>query len=267
MTTNIVIIVAMESERIHLDALMPGWVPLDDTVWPTLRNGDVICITCGIGMVLAAAATQHAISTYGPSLILNYGCAGAHHRELYPGDVVIGDRLIHQGRMRFAADGEIIARADGFDVPGAADHFTGLSTDPVLRKLAEEVSNATLFPRWPREIRLKNQPERDPVVRTGTVSSADIWLQSETMIDHRNQLTGSLCEDMEAASIAQICALYDLPFLTVKDISNSELHEKTVFDEQTWVEHAQDLGLRAAMVVVGVINQLRNVDSATYLRA
>lgn len=266
MTVSIAIIVAMESERRHLDSIMPGWEPVEHAVWPTARNNDVLCVTSGIGMISAAAATEHAISTYNPTIVLNFGCAGAHHRDLFPGDVIIGDRLAHQGRMRFAPGGEIIPLEAGFYVPGEEKQVTDLSTDPALRQLAKEVADGLEFAAWPEAARLATQTERAPIVQTGTVSSGDIWLQDEAAISATHHRTGSLCEDMEAASIAQICALYNIPFLTVKDISNSELHESTVFDESTSALHADELGMRAAMIIVGVIAKLRQIGGIRRLR-
>lgn len=266
MSVSVVLIIAMESERVHLDALLPGWERVEQSGWPTLRNEDIVCITSGIGMVSAAAATEHAIGTYNPAMVMNFGCAGAHHPELFPGDVVIGDRLVHQGRMRFAPDGEIIPLTVGFHVAGEETQVTQISTDLVLRKLAQEVANARAFTAWPELARLPAQTDRAPIVRTGTVSSGDIWLQSTHQISATNARTGSLCEDMEAASIAQICTFHGIPFLTVKDISNSELHEATVFDESTSALHADELGLRAAMVIVGVITRLRELGRLKNLR-
>lgn len=266
MTVSIAIIVAMESERRHLDSLMPGWEPVGHAVWPTQRKDDVICVTSGIGMVSAAAATEHVINEYKPTMIMNFGCAGAHHEELFPGDVVIGDRLIHQGRMRFAPNGEIIPLEVGFDVPGESNQVTDVSTDTTLRKMAEDVAGALTLTAWPESARLPAQSDRTPLIKTGTVSSGDIWLQDETAINGAHERTGSLCEDMEAASIAQICALHGVPFLTVKDISNSELHESTVFDESTSALHADELGMRAATVVVGVIEKLRQIGGVKNMR-
>lgn len=260
MSIRVVIIVAMESERRHLDALMPGWQPVENPVWPTLRNGEVVCITCGIGMVAAAAATEHAISTYSPIVVMNFGCAGAHHRDLFPGDVVIGHQLIHQGRMRFAPDGSMVPFLAGFQVPGETELVTDVSTDTALRSLAGETANEIDLPIWPEANRLQAQPARSPLVVIGTVSSGDIWLQAPELINGAHARTGSLCEDMEAASIAQICTLHGVPFLTVKDISNSELQESTVFEGTSSALPSEELGMRAAMIVVGVIERLRHAD-------
>ncbi len=259
MQTTVAIIVAMESERQHLDTLMPGWKSIDSGIWETWRTGDVVCVVSGIGMVAAAAATEHAISTHNPGIVLNFGCAGAHTRDLYPGDVVIGQRLIHQGRMRFAPDGTIVPLEVGFTVPGEVEPVSHLESDATLVELAVEMMNDVPLPSWPRELRVTGQPNRHPVVQPGTVSSGDIWLQDAGWIDAGHERTGSLCEDMEAASIAQICAWNGIPFLTVKDISNSEFHAATEFEGSSSPLPATEVGLRSAIVVTELIALLRRM--------
>lgn len=253
MPTDIVIIIAMESERRHLDDLLPGWEPVESRVWRTLRRDNVVTITCGIGMVAAAAATQYAITTFAPTTILNYGCAGAHTREIFPGDVVIGKTVIHHGRMRFAGDGEVVPLDFGFTVPGESEKTQIIRCDEELVRHVESIAAAISLPVWPLEIRVRNQPDRDPLIVPGTVSSGDIWLQHPERIDAGNARTGSLCEDMEAAAIGQICAMYEVQFLTIKDISNSEFHEQTAFEGTSSDLPSAQVGLRAAMVIAGLV--------------
>lgn len=257
-----VIIVAMETERVHLDDLLPGWEPVESDVWSTQRNGDVFCIACGVGMIAAAAATEHAIATYAPDLVLNFGCTGAHTRDLWPGDVVIGAELVHQGRMRIDADGVINPLPFGFTVPGDTVETDRPQSDPVLVQLAEHVATSMELPAWPHNLRLPEQPDRSPQVHTGTVSSGDVWLQNAALIDAQNERTGSLCEDMEAAAIGQICAMHGVPFLSVKDISNSEFHSFTAFGGEDPGLPVAEVGKRSAMVVVGVLRALAAAGTA-----
>lgn len=259
MTKPIVLIIAMESERRHLDTLLPGWEPVE-SVWPTVRNGNLICITCGVGLTLAAAATEHAISSYEPVAVLNYGCTGAHVRDIYPGDVVIGNRLVHHGRLRFPPNRSIEPMSVGFHIPGEIEPTELLATDRELLELANEVAQEIDLPDWPRELRVENQPDRAPEVRIGTVSSGDIWMQNPELIDAGHERTGSLCEDMEAAAIGLIAAVHQVPFLTIKDISNSEFHEVTVFGTGTALPF-EEVGRRAVMLVAEVIQRLQAEDS------
>jgi adenosylhomocysteine nucleosidase len=258
-TPTIAVIVAMESERTHLDGLISGWSHRTEGIWPTwytVHQGHrLIVVECGIGMVSAAAATEHVIATYGPSAVLNFGCTGAHSRELFPGDVVIGTELIHQGRMRFAADGQIIPLDVPFTVPGEVEPRTGLSCDPTLVDMAKRAAREIAPPRWPETLRLASQPaERDPAVITGPIASADIWLQDIARLDAMHQRTGSLCEDMEAAAIAQIATLHGVPFLSIKDISNSEFYVESVFEGSSSALPRAELGKRSAMLLVATVD-------------
>lgn len=257
----IAIIVAMESERMHLETLIPGMERRDEGIWPTwhgtVNGGPVVVIICGIGMVSAAAATEHAIATWQPSAILNFGCTGAHSRNLFPGDVVIGTDLIHQGRMRFAPDGQIVPLDVPFTVPGEAEPRTGLSCDPALVAMARDAAKTLSLPAWPEQHRLASQPaDRMPVVKEGPIASADVWLQDPARLDAMHERTGSLCEDMEAASIAQIATLHGMPFLAIKDISNSEFYISSVFEESSSVLPTEEVGKRAAMLLVATIARM-----------
>lgn len=129
----IVLIVAMESERTHLEQLIPGWEHGMEGVWPTMktvyRDTPIIAIRCGIGMVAAAAATEYAITMWQPRCVLNFGCAGAHTREVLPGDLIIGTSLVSHGRMRMTADMGIVPMDIPFAVAGEPEQFTALNCE------------------------------------------------------------------------------------------------------------------------------------------
>lgn len=257
----VAIIVAMESERMHLDALIPGLEKHADGIWPTwtgrIHNVPLVIVECGIGMVSAAAATEHVIATWRPDAILNYGCTGAHSRELFPGDVVIGTDLIHQGRMRFAPDGQIIPLDVPFTVPGESEPRTGLGCDPDLVEAARKAARTVELPMWPEQHRLDAQPsDRSPAIHVGPIASADVWLQDPSRLDAMHQRTGSLCEDMEAVAIAQIATLHGVPFLAIKDISNSEFYVASVFDESSSALPVEEVGKRAAILLTATLHTL-----------
>jgi nucleoside phosphorylase len=81
-------------------------------------------------------------------------------------------------------------------------------------------------------------------------------MQDPTWLDASHQRTGSLCEDMEAAAIAQIATLHGVPFLTIKDISNNEFHVASAFDGTESELPISEVGKRAAMLIVAMIERL-----------
>ena len=103
---------------------------------------------------------------------------------------------------------------------------------------------------WPETV-----PHRPPRLLVGTVASADRWNRAHERIRAIAGLHESLCEDMEAAAIALTCAGHDVPFLTIKDISNNELLRTTDsahFDTET----AGQLGRRAAALTLETLRDL-----------
>lgn len=253
---RIVIIVAMRSELVQLNRYLPGFEPLDLRRFPawrtTLDATEIVLLRCGIGMVSAAAATEFAITAWDPDAILNFGCAGAHRRDLFPGDVVIGTSAVHQGRFRFEPDGSIAQMAFDFTVPGEAATRQDIPCDPTLVAAAERAAKRITFASWPEPLRLTGQPDRPQIV-SGPLASGDVWLQDPSRIDTVHLHFDSQCEDMEAAAIGQVCAVHRMPFLAIKDISNSEFHELTVFAGSSTPLPTDEVGKRAAHLLAETI--------------
>jgi nucleoside phosphorylase len=130
----------------------------------------------------------------------------------------------------------------------AAPHLVAVA-DHVAREWEGQYDAWPLTAGWPSSV-----PHRRPRVFVGTVASADRWNRSSERIRELAQKHGSLCEDMEAAAIALTCASHDVPFLTIKDISNNELLRMT--DERFDAETEGQLGRRAAMLTLATMRTL-----------
>lgn len=240
---RVAILVAMPSELQHLPNLPE--MPAGDAPWPstTWRHGllDVTAVLTGIGMVRAAAATEATIRDHAPDAILNFGCAGAHRVDVHVGDVVIGTGTVPHGMLIIGPDGTPRHdRFDGAEPPPAGESAT--PTDPSLLAIARAAAAGWTPEPWPGS-------DRVPATHEGTVASADIWTQAPDWIDAAAMRHGSLCEDMEAAAIAMVSAAHGVPFLTIKDISNNELHRATVFEPELANLHPDEVGRRAAALI------------------
>ncbi len=76
----------------------------------TLGDAPLVLLTTGMGMVAAAAATEAVIERYGPRVVLNFGCAGAHREDILPGDVIVGTGCIAFDHGFLQPDGVFDAR-------------------------------------------------------------------------------------------------------------------------------------------------------------
>ena len=254
MTTRIAVICAMDSEAAHLRQQLVGAAEQPLARWRrtrgTLAGVSVDLIVSGIGMVSASATTSALCLLDPPDLLLNYGCAGAHRLDLGPGDVIIGDRVVHFSAQIVRPDGTRDYMGFDYVADGARVQTGSIPTAPELVALAQRCAAQVRLPAWPGY-------ETMPSVHTGTVASADIWTQHSETILSLHDLHGSLCEEMEAAAIAQVAAIYGIPFLPVKDVSNNELLKATGgATERGWPslgEQELEVGRRAAMLVEAII--------------
>lgn len=253
-----VVICAMETEATHLrqrlDAVEEGNLFHWRSSRGMLGDAHVEIVVCGIGMVQAASAATAVCIEREPTAVLNYGCSGAHQETIACGDVVVGERSVHLGAVVVMPDGT--RRPMGFDpnVDGADLTEGGpfIASDAHLLGIAREIAGLEL-PAWPGNTAA-------PEVHFGTVGSADVWTQHGETLRWLEATYKTLCEDMEAAAIGQVCQAFGVPFLTVKDISNNELQLLTDMGPGSSIlGHVEaELGLRASLLIEQII---RNVAS------
>jgi nucleoside phosphorylase len=191
---------------------------------------DAVLVVSGVGMVSAAAATQAAITRHAPRAVVNYGCAGAHRMELMLGDLVIGEHVVAYDNVRETPDGRSEYGGMRYLAQGKQRRVERLACDAALVSTATRVAETLgdgLEP-WPIDLGWPaSVAHRSPRVVHGTVASADRWNRAPATIASLVARHDSVCEDMEAAAIGLVCAGHDVPFLTIKDISNNELLRAT----------------------------------------
>ncbi len=254
------VVVAMDAELRHL--LERVEIEREERNGPwldrhaTVAGASLVVVRSGMGMVNAAAATEHLIAIHQPSAMLNFGCSGAHRRDVLQGDVVIGERSVHHAALHILPSGEEVHKGMHVEVAGEAFAPTHLPSDPALLSWARTASEGWTLEPWPRSLDWpETVPYRDPKVHVGAVGSADVWTQAQARLDALHAQHRTLCEDMEAAAIAQVCTLHRVPFLTIKDISNNEFH--AVSDLTAFADFpTEEVGKRAATLLLRVVEQM-----------
>lgn len=255
--------VAMEEEAQYLYPLLedvtdrPPVRGIVRAVRGSLHGLTVDVVISGIGAVYASCATTATLTQEPALAVLSCGCSGAHMPEQTMGDIVIGSRVVplsaevidRQGNSRLA--GVRCSMLDAATMSFDADPFLlGVATeaamivrDRVAHKAdGQTFSGACTGPAAPR-------------VDIGVVGSSDVWRQSPAEIARVNGAHQSLCEEMEAHAVAQVCAVFGVPFVAIKDVANSEIHPEPIQLEPTdsIVPDTCQVGLHAARVTVEAI--------------
>lgn len=254
------VVIAMSSERVHFDPHASSQITEQNGPWRVDRyvigGKDVVAVTSGIGMANAAAGTEFLIQTERPEIVMNFGCAGAHRRDLVPGDVIIASEVINHALMQILPDGS--ERYTGYATESEGEHRHGLELrpDPALVELAQLAAAANPPEPWPHDLFWPASiPYRLPNVYLGPVVSADTWTQAHSRLDLLHDRHGSLCEEMEAAAVGRIAGMHGIPILSIKDISNNEYLRESDLAEFSDFPVAE-VGKRAAALLAQTIARL-----------
>jgi adenosylhomocysteine nucleosidase len=170
------------------------------------------------GMSNAAAVTALAIDRYRPVAIINQGTAGGHTPTLRVYDIVLGTSAVNLGAFksprRQAGAGSNTLDWTPLDLMASEGSASG---DPNARRIARFAGDRALLA---AAVSAKPTYARGQVVE-GVIGSSDIWNDELDRIARFRSDFGTTVEDMETASAAQIAALFNVPFLGIRVLSNN----------------------------------------------
>lgn len=188
------------------------------------------------GMTNAAAATMLAIEHFSPALIINQGICGGHSPVLHRGDILLGKEIMNYSNLKIG-----INRSDnpvlGCD-PIGCEVFSPASP-------ATSPKKATCFYSHPALLAIAQScphPVAPGQIMTGKIASADAWLDRKDLIALMHETFGTCGEDMETASVAQLCHCFDIPLLSIRMLSNTRVHDEE-YDE-TVAESLQEYTMK-----------------------
>ncbi len=211
----------------------------------TYKNYPVVVARTEIGLSNAAASTALAIKKFNPVAVINQGTAGGYLPSQDVGDIVIGDKTIPSSAYKTAYSPE----GAGIDI--TQQEMRGLyafdTASGNFTRHGEFHCDTTLFN---IAFAVANAHENFKVV-SGTIATADTWLNSVDYINFLHEKYGSSCEEMETVAAAQICQNAGVPFIGIRVISNNVITGEN-FDVSS-AKVAQDF------VLLVVENYIRDV--------
>lgn len=160
-----------------------------------MANKDVVLVQGGIGKVNATISTTLLLTNYDIDFVINIGSAGGLKENQNIGDVVISDKVVHHD-----VDVTAFSRAYG-EVPGLPLYFEA------NHDLLNHVK------------RILNQHHITSHV--GLVASGDQFVSRKDQVDMiMKHFPDAMCSEMEAASIAQVCYIFQKDFIITRSLSD-----------------------------------------------
>jgi len=163
----------------------------------TIGKKQVVVVRCGVGKVYSSLAATALLTMHkNISLVINLGVAGGVSKSLNQGDFAIGLNSI-QHDYDLSPDGLPIGQVAGRDKKEFnCDFKESASVALILKKLGY-------------------------TYETGTIVSGDQFINCKDKVAWMRSEFNAIACDMETAAIAQVCEVFNKPFLSLRSISDN----------------------------------------------
>ena len=191
------IITAMSSEHKQVAQLLEEKKEHTEGIYAytegKIKNNTIILTQCGIGKVNAAAGAVELIRNFQPDCIISTGVAGGIDRCLKVMDVVASQHIVYHDV--WCGDGNAYGQIQGM---------------PALFE-----GNQTLFD-------CAMSLDTETAIHGGLICTGDKFITDREELDIiKGNFPEGLAVDMESASIAQVCYIYKVPFISFRIISDT----------------------------------------------
>ncbi|MGY4676209.1 5'-methylthioadenosine/S-adenosylhomocysteine nucleosidase [Pasteurella sp. P03HT] len=193
----------------------------------TIQGKSVALLQSGIGKVAAAVGTTVLLQQAKPDVVINTGSAGGVAQGLKVGDIVISSETIYHD-----ADVTAFGYAKG-QLPACPPAFI---SDEKLSDLAEQIAQA-----------------QGHNVKRGLICSGDSFIHGgDALAKIKADFPTVMAVEMEATAIAQVCHVFNVPFVVVRAISDAGDGEASMSFEEFLPLAAK----QSSQMVLGMLDKL-----------
>ena len=193
-----------------------------------LNGKQVILTKSGIGKVAAAIATTLLLERFTPDTIINTGSAGGYDTSLNVGDIVISTEV------RFH---DVDLTAFGYEIGQMAQLPAAFTADKKLINIAQDAA----------------QTIEGLTIIQGLICTGDIFMADPQKAEiARNNFPNMAACEMEAASIAQVCHQFEVPFVVIRSLSDIAGKKS----ELSFEEYLPIAAKNASILVEAILNRL-----------
>lgn len=194
-----------------------------------IENKEIVLVECGIGKVNAAICATILIDHFGVNKVLFTGVAGALNPDINIGDTVISTDLLEHDfdATAFGYEAGVIPRMG----------VSRFKADDELQKLAVSVAKEAFG---------------NEKVWQGTILSGDVFVASVDRIKNLREKFNGECVEMEGASVAHVCYLFEIPFLIIRSISDKANHDA----ESNFNEFVKIAATNSKVIIENILKEI-----------
>lgn len=193
-----------------------------------INGNEVVLWQCGIGKVNATVGTMNLLWQHGPDCILSTGLAGGIDNGLSVMDVVVGSHTAYHDV--WCGEGNEPGQVQGLPARFEAD--------PRLLRYARQVATST-------------------DVKEGLICTGDQFITDKAALAViKKRFPEALACEMESAAIAHTCHLMQVPFLSIRVISDTP--GNTDNHAVQWADFIASMSERSFQFVAKFLSALPN---------
>lgn len=180
-------------------------------------DNELVLVTSGVGKVNATVYTQLLIDYFEPNCVLNIGIAGGLHSDLKPLDIVLGDRYSHH--------------------------------DVNQQQMENLFPNTSVFQADTQLLAKFKMYHKESVI--GGIVSGESFIADDSEKNYIVDTFDAVAVDMETSAIAHTCFINDLPFLSIRGISDLANDDAT----ESYENHEKIASDRVGQFCLDVLSQ------------
>jgi len=187
------------------------------TFWSGSIDGqEVVVSRTEVGLVNATASTILGIQKYAPSVIINQGTSGGHHPDLHTFDIVVGRSTFNMGAYR----SQLTPKGKGIDT----ENWDFIPFPTTVRVDGEKVVHENFYGDEKLIETALNTAYTNGKLVEGVIGSADQWNRELDRINYLHETFDTSVEEMETVAVAQMAEVYNIPFVGIRVLSNTDVH-------------------------------------------
>jgi len=188
-----------------------------------LFGHEIRAVICGVCKVNAAIATQSLLNNFEIDLIINCGVCGGIDPNIKLFDVICSDKICYHDVAE-----EILTK----EYPFMKDIY--FHADKNMLDIARQIAN------------------ENALVKIGTSICGEGFVTEDNREDLLKKYNG-LSADMESAAIAHVCHVFDIPFMSIRSVTDDASHDGIEF----FRENVKKASALASNICIEVIRRMK----------